>query len=90
MARTPEQRAADDALAAAVEQVMSANGYTGRGLITTDFVVLVAQQGYADDGDGVSAMAWLLRDGEMPWHRIIGVVRAGLTRIEHVYNQEDS
>lgn len=82
-----EKRAAYDALEAAIQRVHELEGWQdgpeGEPMIATDFVVLTAMSGFDKDGDGFSAVRWILRDGDMPWWKIIGVVRAGQLRIEH-------
>lgn len=82
-----EKSEAYDALEAAIKRVNEIEGWgTGRGgqpMVMTDYVVLAAAQGFDSDGEGFSSVGWILKDGDMPWWKIIGVVRAGLLRIEY-------
>lgn len=83
-----EKKEAYEALEAAIRRVQELEGWqTGpddEPMLITDYVVLTAMQGFGrEDGDSFSAIRWILKDGEMPWWKIVGVVRAGLLRIEY-------
>lgn len=84
--RTPEQKAADEALSAAVEDGLKAYGYAEAGGITTGFVVIVDQRiwrGGKGDGEvGMSAVCALYKDGDMPWVQILGLLRLATLRLE--------
>jgi hypothetical protein len=83
-----EKREAYEALEAAIKRVHELEGW-GRGpegepMLVTDFVVITAAQGFDAQGDGsFSSVGWILKDGDMPWWKIIGVVRSGLLRMEY-------
>lgn len=81
---SPDRKAAYEALERAIQAVLVFDGDEDpdQPLVLTDYVVLAARQGWAGD-HSYSSIAWLFRDGDMPWYRIIGVVRAGLIRLEH-------
>lgn len=74
-------------LEAAIRAVNELQGWgqgpDGEPMVITDYVVLTAAQGFDADGDGFSAIGWILADGDMPWYRIVGIVRAAQLRIEH-------
>lgn len=78
--RTPEQRTADDALTSAVEQAMTAEGWTD-GLLT-DYVVLAVRHCYDDDGGSTTQHVSLYRDGSMPSYRALGLVHATRLQLE--------
>lgn len=79
MARTAEQIAADDALTVAIQRATDA--YFGAApRLLTDYVVLTAEQGIDEEGDGETAIGWLIRDNEVPHYRIIGLLDMALTR----------
>ncbi|MDG4832427.1 hypothetical protein O7627_24410 [Solwaraspora sp. WMMD1047] len=78
--RTPEQRAADDALTAAIQQTLDAYAGSGPWLLT-EYVVVTAQQGYDEDGDGITAVGQLYRDGDVPLHRALGLLDHAVTRM---------
>ena len=75
MTRTPEQKAADDALTAAIEGCF--NAYVApdeHHWVMSEYVVILARQTYDSDGDGITAVASLFRDGDVPTHRAIGLL----------------
>lgn len=78
--RTPEQRAADDALTAAVEQALAAYSEPDRPWVLTEYVVVTAQQTYDEAGDGLTAVGCIYRDGDVPMHRVLGLLEYAATR----------
>lgn len=90
--RTPEQKAADEALDAAVEACLEAYGYHrvesepedggAYPLTTVHWTVLVEQRGFDQDGDSRTGVAHLYRDGYMTEISRIGLLRAALIRAE--------
>lgn len=81
------KKAAYEKLETAIREVNDLQGW-GRGpdgepMVITDYVVLTAAQGFDAEGDGFSAVGWILAGGDMPWYRIVGIVRAAQLRIEH-------
>ena len=75
MARTPEQRAADDALTAAVEQMIAAYGNNPESpTVLTDYLVLVGMQGFDRDGDSETWVMSHPRDGNLPLYRQLGLL----------------
>ncbi|SBT63940.1 hypothetical protein GA0070622_0908 [Micromonospora sediminicola] len=80
MSRTPEQVAADQALTAAIEQVLLAYADDGQAWVLTEYVVISAQQRFDDHGHGVTAVGCFNRDDAVPVHRILGLVEYAATR----------
>lgn len=79
MSRTPEQRVADEALTAAIEQTLRA--YNGdEPWILTEYVVVTSQHTINDDGEPLTAIGCLHRDGDIPLHRALGLVEYAATR----------
>ncbi|HEX6682965.1 MAG TPA: hypothetical protein VF062_09235 [Candidatus Limnocylindrales bacterium] len=81
MSRTPEQKAADEALTAAVEQALTAYGSEEQSYVLTEYVVLTAQTRYDEDGDAVTAVGIVYRDGDVPHHRALGLIDYAATRL---------
>lgn len=81
MARTPEQVAADDALTAAIEQVLAAYSDSERAWVLSEYVVITAQHRFDDDGDGITAIGCINRDSDVPLHRMLGLTEYAATRI---------
>lgn len=72
MARTPEQKAADDALDAAIESALAAHDLkTG---VTSDYIVIVAQQHFDDDGNQRTNVARLVPGDGVPHYRLLGLL----------------
>lgn len=72
MARTPEQKAVDDALTEAIEAALHAHdAKTG---VTSDYIVLVAQQNFDADGESTTSIARLVRDDGIPHYRLLGLL----------------
>lgn len=70
--RTPEQRTADDALTEAIEAALRAHdAKTG---VTSDYIVLVAQQNFDDEGASTTSIARLVRDDGVPHYRLLGLL----------------
>lgn len=82
--RTSEQKAADEALTAAIEAVTAAYWPDEeRGILMEYIVCGAAMMAPDDDGDGRTALVHIMRDGDLPHHRAIGLletVRARLVR----------
>lgn len=87
---TPEIRRAQQALDDAIKALMELHGYTGpkEGVIT-DWIVVVAQEGYEDDGDVKSGYTSLYSGGSMATHKALGLLRCGLMYIELVNREDD-
>lgn len=75
MSLTPEQRAADAGLREAIQRAVEAYSGVDFPLTVTDFMVMVAAQGYAPDGRPVTSYRYLLDEVEPPPHRIFGLMK---------------
>jgi hypothetical protein len=71
MARTPEQKAADDRLEDAVKAAMDAYDLTNGALV--DVLVLTAQTRFDDEGEQYTTVGRLTLGG-MPHYRILGLL----------------
>lgn len=91
MARTEEQVAADDALTAAIEQTLRAYADDSEAWIATEYVVVTSQQRFDDDGEALTAVGTLYRDGgEVPIHRALGLIEYAATRMrKHIADDEE-
>lgn len=76
-----EQRAALEALDAAITGIAEAYEYSG---VTTGFVLGVATVEYDSDGEQRSGIWWHNADGQ-PWHSTLGILRATQLRLEADY-----
>lgn len=87
MSEDTEEQEAYAALESAIKRVNQLNrwgkGPDGEPMLIVDYVVMIAAQGWDSGGQGFGAIGWILKDGDMPWYRIVGLVRAGQMRIEH-------
>jgi hypothetical protein len=89
MSRTPEQRAADEALTVAVEAVWAAYiDDPDRGVLT-DFVVIGARAGFDEDGDRWTSVGTFTRDNAVPLHVQLGLLEYRGTRIRAIVNDPD-
>lgn len=90
MPRTPEQVAADDALTAAIEQVINVYYDGEHPWVLTEYVVVTAQQRWDDDGDSITAVGSVFRDGDVPVHRALGLVEyVGARLRKHISDDDD-
>lgn len=81
MSRTPEQRAADDALTEAIEGVIRAyidQDGDNPGLLT-DYVVTGAREGIDEDGERYCSVVSFTRDDSVPSHTQIGLLDTRLS-----------
>ena len=68
-------------LEAAINEVIRLQQFTesheGNSLILTDWVVCAVQQTVVEDSDGdlATGFVYLLPNGKLPWHRILGTIR---------------
>jgi hypothetical protein len=79
--RTPEQVEADGALTEAVERCLRAYQEDGTAWALSEYVVISSQHRWDDDGDGITAVATLYRDSDVPVHRALGLVQYAATRM---------
>jgi hypothetical protein len=78
--RTPEQRASDEALDAAIRRSAAAYSPDAPGLV----VGWVACIGIMDSNGGVdhSGVAWHMPFGTQPWHITLGILEAARLRVQ--------
>ncbi|MEU0081380.1 hypothetical protein ABZY58_26060 [Micromonospora tulbaghiae] len=89
MSRTPEQVAADEALTAAIEQALLAYG-DSQAYVLTEYVVVTSQQRFDEEGNSITAIGFINRDGDVPYHRILGLLEYAATRTrKHIATDED-
>lgn len=70
-ARTPEQVAADDALAQALHNALVARYPDSPGMVL-DYVCLVQRED--PEQPDVTQYYYLVPNGTLPWHRILGMI----------------
>lgn len=73
--RTEEQIAADEALTAAIDRALASRGFTDDGEVSLEYIVIVAQQKWEEDGLNDS-FCTLYRDGHVATTRAIGLLYA--------------
>lgn len=73
MDRTPEQKAADEKLRAAIDETMRAYFPQIGPAIITDFIVICGVQ-EMDSGDYISSTIHLLPEGSLPGWKALGLV----------------
>ncbi|MBD9700628.1 hypothetical protein IHE56_00685 [Streptomyces sp. ID01-12c] len=78
-----EDKAAYRKLEEAIREVTTLEGAQG---VLTEWVVVFSTQRYGDDGDGVTQVGTLLPDGggDVPYHRMMGLLDYALTRCRKV------
>lgn len=83
MARTPEQKAADEALTAAIEAVAEAYDMNDPGFIMTEFMVLRHSRGWidGDDESPATALDVIYQDGYMPYAMSFGLVEIARNKL---------
>lgn len=79
--RTPEQKAADEALTAAVNKAIEEYGYAEPGAINVQYVVVVEQRVWTEEYES-TGVVMLYKDGAMPWVSILGLLKAAGLRTE--------
>lgn len=85
--RTSAQKAADNALAEAIDSTVNTYEYARPGSINVDYIVIVNQREFAepdlndeeDNGDR-SGIVLLYKDGSMPWINIMGLLEMARLR----------
>jgi hypothetical protein len=93
MARTERQRAADDALTTAVEEALASYRATndeddGETYVLMEYVVVTAATRFDSDGDSLTAVGMVYRDGDVPEHRVLGLLDHAATRIRGYINTD--
>ncbi|MFE7744371.1 hypothetical protein [Nocardia sp. NPDC057455] len=90
MPRTPEQKAADEALTAAIEQAMRAHfpDDDDPGLLM-DYTVIAARGGIDDEGERWASTVSLTRDNNVPSYVQIGLLDTRLTWLRAAIQRAD-
>lgn len=85
---SPELKAAYQRLAEAIEETVRLEGAEG---VLTEWVVVFSTQRYSEDGDGVTQVGTTLPDGggQVPYHRLMGLLDYALTRCRAVVASDD-
>lgn len=95
MARTDDQKAADEQVTAALENWLRAyelDGSTDKESgprVLTDYVVFMATQGFTQDGDTITGHPYILRDMAMPLYRALGLVHVGTDLLASTMEDDD-
>lgn len=55
----------------------------------TEYVVATSQHRFDDDGETLTAVGCLFRDGDVPTHRALGLLEYSSTRLRHRIAQGD-
>jgi len=69
-------------LTAAIDGAVEAYGYAEPSMLNVQYIVLIQQQGFTDDGTGKTSTVHLYKDGRMDWVSIIGLLRIATLRLE--------
>ncbi|MFG2638547.1 hypothetical protein ACGFX8_32965 [Streptomyces sp. NPDC048362] len=85
---SPELKAAYQRLAEAIEATARLEGAEG---VLTEWVVVFSTQRYTDDGDAITQVGTTLPDGggQLPYHRLMGLLDYALTRCRAVIASDD-
>lgn len=62
-----------------IEEELHKRGWEEAGVLT-DYMVLTCQQNFSAKGEGEARYGYLLPDGEIPIHRVLGLI--DITRIQ--------
>lgn len=80
---TPEQRAANARLDEVIREAMDVHGFLGPDDgVVTDWIVVIAQEGFEDNGDVKSGYTTLYSRGSMANHKAVGLLHCGLRYID--------
>lgn len=85
---TPEERKVYNQLTEAVEEVLKLLDHkTG---LLTDFIVIAAQvNARSDSNDFGNTYSTIYRDGALPYHTILGLLRAAQLNVEGLYQDDN-
>ncbi len=82
MACSPERRAAEEALTAAIEALLAVvDGEDAGRWVLTEYVVLTAQQGWDEEGSPETSLGLFTRDNLVPLHRSLGLIEHARARL---------
>ncbi|MGY0065235.1 hypothetical protein ACWY4P_53945 (plasmid) [Streptomyces sp. LZ34] len=86
--QSPELKAAYRRLEDAVSEVGRLEGFDG---VLTEWIVITSLQRYDADGDGLTQIGTLVPDGtgQVPYHRLMGLLDYTLTRMRADISRDD-
>ncbi|MGY2019386.1 hypothetical protein [Nocardia gipuzkoensis] len=73
MTRTPEQKAADDALTAAIEAVQAAYDDDPIEGVLTAYIVIAKRRWWEEDDAGVTSITSISKDNALPVDEMLGL-----------------
>jgi hypothetical protein len=86
--RTEQQKQADDALTKAIEEGLSAYGFSDKNSLTLHYIVLVNQRIFDGGGDEEkTSIVRMYRDGRMDWTSILGLLRGATLKAEQEFQE---
>lgn len=85
LVKTPEQKAADEVLAKAIQAAQDAYDFTG---LTVGYVVAVAVVEYDDDGEQRSGTCYHVPPGQ-PWVTTLGTIHATHLRLQAMFTSTE-
>lgn len=81
--KTPEQLAADRLLSEAIEACIDAYiGEEAKEYTLTDFITLAAVQKISDNGVIITRYPMYVRDGDIPWYKIQGLMKVHQLQVD--------
>lgn len=84
-----DRKEADAQLRQAIIQTLKSYGwYDDR--VLTDYLIVAASQGFDNDGDDTTGYNYLLPEGQMGWHRVIGLLKTVETLMKRDLMKKDS
>lgn len=91
MARTDEQKAADDALTEAIQRVIVAylDPDDDRDYLLTDYIVIHAGARFDDEGDSWSRIGIINRESNLAAYRILGLLDFARARTQKYVAQDE-
>lgn len=90
MTKTQAQIEADQKLTEAIEESIKAYGGE-TSFVLGDYTVLTSVQTLTDEGVLITRYPIFLRDGDLPWYRILGLLEmAKLQAAQQATNQNDN
>jgi hypothetical protein len=91
--RTKEQIEADGALSIAVARALHAysdDPAEAEKFMLTEYVVVTARAGLSEDRGSHTKYDYMLANGSMPWHNMIGLVNwANMTMVDQMRNTNE-
>ncbi|GLY32120.1 hypothetical protein [Kineosporia sp. NBRC 101731] len=87
--RTPEQSAADEALTKAIEATLAAYHDSDQPFLLTDYIVITCQRAWdGEDGEPLTAVGTIHRDGDVPIHVCLGLAEYAATRYRRLIAED--